>query len=634
MAFESCSELQSLTIGNSVKSIGNGAFASCSALQSLTIPDSVTSIGQNAFERCSELQSVSIGDGVTSIGTWAFYYCSALQSVTIGNSVTSISPYAFQECSALQSVTIPDSVTSIGNYAFQHCYDLQSLTIPDSVTSIGNYAFSVCSSLQTVSIPDSVTSIGNNAFEFCLALQSVTIGNKVQKIDDYAFDSCRALLSLTIPDSVTTISDTAFPNSGLTTLYMSENNGLKFDEGSQSVGEKTVNVIFFSKDAANNYDGPEYFGNPNAWDVSLITDLSYVFFKKDQTNHPDISTWNVSNVTTMQGTFSNSTFNGELKNWNVASVTDFSYTFANNVVFNQELKRWNVQDATTMESMFDNAYSFNQNIEPPMVQNKNGTDFPTQLTWDESTINGYLTTIYGDATPQTNPTTFKGVFGMIALLKKTYLDNIPDDPVVVVGKYNTIKSSFSEVISELITNQQEILKYNYTYNETDGWTKPEQSIFSKNTKDESGNDLEGDDLKEARDSLNQLRLNTIVDGMLLINKAYDIAKGLGPDYSDLISEMKKIYDDVYAGLPFYVAWYAPLLTTKANFLNNAFTFHNGATTDSNDEKATIDQKLTDFIDTNPIKTINGKDYSSTDKQVIVKSSSDDLFVNFKAAYTS
>ena len=476
--------------------------------------------------------------------------------------------------------------------------------------------------------------IGNNAFEFCLALQSVTIGNKVQKIDDYAFDSCRALLSLTIPDSVTTISDTAFPNSGLTTLYMSENNGLKFDEGSQSVGEKTVNVIFFSKDAANNYDGPEYFGNPNAWDVSLITDLSYVFFKKDQTNHPDISTWNVSNVTTMQGTFSNSTFNGELKNWNVASVTDFSYCFANNVVFNQELKRWNVQDATTMESMFDNAYSFNQNIEPPMVQNKNGTDFPTQLTWDESTINGYLTTIYGDATPQTNPTTFKGVFGMIALLKKTYLDNIPDDPVVVVGKYNTIKSSFSEVISELITNQQEILKYNYTYNETDGWTKPEQSIFSKNTKDESGNDLEGDDLKEARDSLNQLRLNTIVDGMLLINKAYDIAKGLGPDYSDLISEMKKIYDDVYAGLPFYVAWYAPLLTTKANFLNNAFTFHNGATTDSNDEKATIDQKLTDFIDTNPIKTINGKDYSSTDKQVIVKSSSDDLFVNFKAAYTS
>ena len=367
---------------------------------------------------------------------------------------------------------------------------------------------------------------------------------------------------------------------------------------------------------ANNYDGSEYFGNPNTWDVSLITDLSYVFFKKDQDDHPDISTWNVSNVTSMQGTFSNSTFNGELINWNVVNVTDFSFTFANNVVFNQELKRWNVQDATTMESMFDNAYSFNQTIEPPMMQNKDGTDFPTQLTWNESTINDYLTTIYGSATPQTNPTTFKGVFGMIALLKKTYLDALNGTT------YNTIQSSFSEVISELITNQQEILKYNYTYDgEQEKWIPTSPTIYFANTKDKSG-----DELNEAKDSLNQLRLNTIVDGMLLINKAYDIAKGLGADYSDLSSEMENIYDDVYNKLPFYVAWYAPLLTTKANFLNNAFTFHNGAT------GGNIEQKLTKFINDTPIKSINGKDYSSTDKQIIVKSSSDDLYQSFANEY--
>jgi hypothetical protein len=375
---------------------------------------------------------------------------------------------------------------------------------------------------------------------------------------------------------------------------------------------------------ANNYEGPEYFGNPKHWDTSLITDLSYVFFKKDQTNHPDISEWDVSNVTSMQGTFSNSTFNGELNKWNVASVTDFSFTFANNIVFNKPLFRWNVQDATTMESMFDNAYSFNQTIEPPMMQNKDGTDFPTELTWDETTINGYLETIYGSATSQTNPTTFNGVFGMIALLKKTYLDNIPEDPNEV-GKYNTIKSSFSEVMSELITIQQEILKYNYTYDETDGWTKTSPSIYFTNTDGKTG-----DEEDDAKNKLNQLRLNTIVDGMLLINKAYDIAKGLGADYSDLISEMKRIYDHVYANLPFYVAWYAPLLTTKANFLNNALTFHNGAT-DGN-----IEKKLTDFIATKPkpIKSINDIDYNNTQKQYIVNFSSADLFDNFKAAYTS
>jgi hypothetical protein len=328
----------------------------------------------------------------------------------------------------------------------------------------------------------------------------------------------------------------------------------------------------------------------------------------------------------MQGTFSNSTFNGELKDWNVASVKDFSYCFANNIEFNQELKRWNVQDATTMKYMFDNAYSFNQKIEPPMMQNKDGTDFPTQLTWNETTINDYLETIYGSAAPQTNPTTFKGVFGMIALLKKSYLDNIPDDPTEV-GKYNTIKASFSEVMSELITNQQEILKYNYTYDEdeetwTKTGTKTDPSIYFANTNGKTDNDL-----NDAKDSLNQLRLNTIVDGMLLINKAYDIAKDLGEtDYSGIIEKMKSIYDNVYAGLPFYVAWYAPLLTTKENFLNNALTFHNGAT------GGTINPKLTSFIKTKPIRSINDIDYNNTQKQEIVESSSDDLYENFKNAY--
>jgi hypothetical protein len=321
----------------------------------------------------------------------------------------------------------------------------------------------------------------------------------------------------------------------------------------------------------------------------------------------------------------------------VASVTDFSFTFANNIVFNKPLFRWNVQDATTMESMFDNAYSFNRKIEPPMMQWKKDSeqykvsaDFPTQLTWDESTINGYLETIYGSATPQTNPPTFKGVFGMIALLKNTYLDNIPNDPTTV-GKYNTIKVSFSEVISELITNQQEILKYNFTYDETNGWTKTDPSIYFANT-----NGKTGDEEDDAKDKLNQLRLNTIVDGMLLINKAYDIAKGLGADYSDLISEMKRIYDDVYANLPFYVAWYAPLLATKAKFLRNAFTFHNGATVDADGIEATIDSNLTTFIGTkpNPIKTINDNSDDSFGKLSVVQNSSLDLYENFKAAYTS
>lgn len=51
-AFEECTALQSVTIGDGVKGIGEDAFQSCNALQSVTIPDSVTSMGDGAFYYC------------------------------------------------------------------------------------------------------------------------------------------------------------------------------------------------------------------------------------------------------------------------------------------------------------------------------------------------------------------------------------------------------------------------------------------------------------------------------------------------------------------------------------------------------------------------------------------------------
>ena len=200
--------LQSITIPDSVTSIGDSAFSWCISLQSVTIPDSVTSIGYHAFEDCSSLQFVTIPDSVTSIGRGAFWYCSSLQSVTIPDSVTSIGDEAFCGCKSLNSVTIPDSVTSIGGGAFSGCKSLNSVTIPDSVTSIGGSAFKNCKSLKSVTIPDSVTRI--SAFSGCSSLQSVTIPDSVTSIDAGAFSGCSSLQSVTIPDSVTRIGDSAF----------------------------------------------------------------------------------------------------------------------------------------------------------------------------------------------------------------------------------------------------------------------------------------------------------------------------------------------------------------------------------------------------------------------------------------
>ena len=201
--------VNTVTFGNSVKHIPASLCRSTS-ISSISIPNSVTSIGENAFERCSALTSVTIGNSVTSIGSSAFYSCSRLTSVTIGNSVTSIGEKAFFDCDGLTSITFPNSVTSIGQQTFHGCDGLISVTIPNSVTNIGTSAFNSCKSLTTITIPNSIKRIDNATFYDCTSLKSLDIGNGVKSIGYNAFRYCSSLNSISIPNSVTSIENYAF----------------------------------------------------------------------------------------------------------------------------------------------------------------------------------------------------------------------------------------------------------------------------------------------------------------------------------------------------------------------------------------------------------------------------------------
>ncbi len=215
MAFNNCSSLFSITLPDSLITIGNYGFADCINLSHITIPDNVTSIGDRAFQHCYSLSSITFGNSLVSIGKWVFNDCWNLANITVNTDnpiyssedgilfnkdKTVLIKYPFGRKET--RYTTPNYITTIGNNAFENCRNLISVTISDSVTHIKNYAFSNCYNLKDVVVGKNVSTIGGAIFDKCSTLKHVYYkGNGPNSYFDIYYTTPETLTSYYDPEN-------------------------------------------------------------------------------------------------------------------------------------------------------------------------------------------------------------------------------------------------------------------------------------------------------------------------------------------------------------------------------------------------------------------------------------------------
>ena len=247
----------------------------------ITIPDTVITIGDKAFYQNTQIISVTLPNTVTSIGASAFQGCTALTLINLSANLTSIGTSAFSGCTdLLGNIDIPVGVTSIGNYTFKGCSSLTNVTLPNSLTSIGTESFRDCTSLTSITLPSTLTSIGQSAFDTCSGLSgNITIPNGVTNIPSYAFYDCTGFDNITIPNTVSTIGTDAFKNVA-NIIYSGSATGSPW--GAKSVNGYCENGFVYTNNTKTTLK--KYAGNLEAVVIpSSVTSISNQAFNNNVT---------------------------------------------------------------------------------------------------------------------------------------------------------------------------------------------------------------------------------------------------------------------------------------------------------------------------------------------------------------
>lgn len=190
-------------------------------LLSVTLPDTVESIGSFAFAYSIALESVNIPDGVQIILEDCFLGCESIKSVSLPDSVRGIKDSAFEDCKLLESVQMK-GVVNIGNKAFEQCYKLENVAYSDKLKSIGESAFYFCNLTGDFDL-SSVEKIGEKAFGFNQNIKKVVLNDNLTVLENSVFYNCRALEEINFPSKLVSIGDSCFYQSSISNTSFGKN---------------------------------------------------------------------------------------------------------------------------------------------------------------------------------------------------------------------------------------------------------------------------------------------------------------------------------------------------------------------------------------------------------------------------
>ena len=239
-------------------------------IENVIVDDGITELGTKSL--CGlDIKSITLPNTLTTIGASALQSNTGLTSITIPSSVETIGSSALQY-TGLTSITIPSSVETIGAYALQNT-GLTSINFESNskLKTVGDNALQY-TGLTSITIPSSVETIGGSAFaDNQITTINFESNSKLKTIGSGALKN-NALTSITIPSSVETIGDSVFYYNQITTINFESNSKLKVIDTKAFGWNKLTNTgLGKLPSSLTSLDTNAFWENPNLTQITLTS---------------------------------------------------------------------------------------------------------------------------------------------------------------------------------------------------------------------------------------------------------------------------------------------------------------------------------------------------------------------------